>query len=135
MEPLIKEIGGEKFEMMPLPPKKAIKILIRLSKIVGGAVAKTGIKGTGKGIADSEIDFGSMLSGVFERLDEDNISNTIDEMLVHIGKYSETTGGYKKVTLEVDFVGKLGQLFEVIKEYLIYNYSDFLSGALGLIKK
>ena len=132
---IIREVGGRKYQFYKLPVKKALRILIRIAKILGVSIGK-GFAGydTSKNIADQEINVGEMVGGLLGRLEENEVIDLIEEILQHIFVQANGTD-FKKIDLEIDFDDRLGDLFGVISEALKINYTDFFGAAFGLVKR
>jgi hypothetical protein len=128
-ETLKKDIDGEKFEFLMMPPKVALRILTRLIKIAGEPLGiALAFVTTGEGL-DKEVDpsvVGKSARALIERLDEDEVMNTV----IQLCDYALMNG--KKITFDVDFTGRMGLMFKVIAGVLEANYADFFGDVGGL---
>ena len=126
-----KNINGKVFEFWTLPPKEALRILTKLSKIIVPGFAKGIGNVSNDKLLDTQIDLGSMAGTIVNNLDENEMLYIIEQLLL----YTKITkdGGLKNCNLETDFQGKLGLLVNVIKESIEVNYKDFFTEAVGII--
>ena len=132
-----KSIKGREYQIYYMPPKKAIKILSRLLKIVGkgisGALSTANTETTTEKFFDQEINIGGLVEGLIERLDENSVLSLIDELLVHV-EIDNGEGNFRKINFEQDFHRKLADLFLVLKEVIVINYADFFGEASATAK-
>jgi len=124
-------VHDKRYELYHMPPKKAIRTLIRLMKLIGGP-AVAGIKegADKKTVTDAEVDLGKIIEKMMDRLNEADVLNLIEDVLAHV--QIERSEGFAAVNLETDFQGKIGSLFVLLKEAIKHNFSDFLAEGLGL---
>jgi hypothetical protein len=131
--PIKKKVDGAEYEFSFLPPSTALKVLARINKLLlpslGSIFSKLG-KG---GLMDtdfSSLNFESAATMLAERMDEDQILETIKEL---VGTVRHKTG--MEVNFDVDFLGKPLHLLKVVKAALEVNYGDFFVELKGGLKK
>lgn len=135
------QIDDQNYAITHLPPGQALKIMSRLTKLIGGPAGKALISGGDfGGLMNSDVSdalplVGELIAALSERLDEDMILDTIKELLstVHI------VNGDKQVPVmnmfDVQFTGKTFHLLKLVKSTLEVNYGDFFVGLSGLKEK
>lgn len=128
-EPVKKTIDGEEYIFCQLPPKKSMKLLTRILRIIGPALGVVvGDKTKIDDIANLDIKPGMIVSELCSRLDENEVEHIVDTLLSqvhHCGK-----GELSKV-FDEHFGGRLPHLFNVVFAALEVEYSDFFDGKLG----
>lgn len=134
-EPVEKTIDGEKYTFCQLPPKRSLKLMMRILRIVGPTlgVAVEGAR-TGAGVdigalLTTDIDVSRIVSALCERLDENEVEAIVDDLL------SQTIhGGKGEVSRQFDvlFGGRLQHLFKVVYAALQVEYGDFLAAGPAL---
>ena len=110
---------------------KALKLLIRLSKIIGKPL----------GILTSQTDnealkqglIGDAIDALTQRIDADETLNLIDQILKCVTIFDGDTN--RQIIFDIDFQGKLGHLFKLLKEVLTFQYSDFLGDLAAITPK
>jgi len=127
-----KEIDGESYIFTMLRPRISTKLLVKIIKIIGPSVGKAFNKEVKiKNILDINIDIGSAVMTLCERIDEDNVQNIIDTLFTqvqHKGKgILSNIQAYEEL-----FSGRLKHLFNVVKASLEVQYADFFDGKEGL---
>ncbi len=127
-EPVEKTIDGEQYTFCQLPPKKSLKLLTRIVRIIGAPLgaALDGIKGTGdvRTALETDINISMIVSALCDRLDENEVEAIVDTLLsqvIHAGQ------GEVSKRFDVLFSGRLGHLFKVLAEALKVEYGDFLA--------
>jgi len=139
-EPQRTTIGDVQYNVTPMSPIKASKLLTRLLKIVGEPIGKLANmkKEGGKGLLEQQIDgklISEALSALTEKLDEDEME-TLLKKIIHSDYVTFTTDGdaYKKLTsIDGHFTefGGMGAMFKLARFVLETNYSDFLKDLVG----
>lgn len=130
------EVNGTDYELFKFPVKESFKILIKLLKYIGGGIGQ-GMKGDvldeKKGIGGMSIEVGDILSGLADRLDDDEAWELVKTILgfVHMKKEK----GYAKINIEVDFQDNFQEIFFVVWEALKFNFSRFLALTSPLLAK
>lgn len=130
-------VNGTDYELHKFPVKESFKILIKLLKYIGGGVGE-GMKGgdlssNDKGIGGMKIEVGNMLSGLADRLDDDEAWTLVETILSYVEM--KKTGGYAKINIEVDFEDNFQEIFFVVWEALKFNFSRFLALTSPLLEK
>jgi hypothetical protein len=125
-DPVEKTIDGEQYTFCQLPPKKSLKLLTRLVRIVGPSVgAAMGGHADISVVLGQEINFEKIVSAICGRLDENEVESIVDDLLsqvIHNGQ------GEVSKKFDVIFGGRLPHLFKVVGEALRVEYGDFLAG-------
>lgn len=143
-----KEVGDLTVEVFMLPPKQAMKVLTRLTKVVGqplGALA-SGLMGekpgeNAKGLADRDLPpdiIERALVAFTDRLEEDMVTETIDIMFSVVHIQSGDDVGTRPIRMDTDFRGKTLLMLKVFAAALEVNFADFFSaggGSGGLLAK
>jgi hypothetical protein len=129
-EPVEKIIDGEQYTFCQLPAKKSLKLLTRLTRIVGpslGAALGTSSEGAVgiKAMLDRHLDLGAVVAALCDRLEENEVEAIVDTLLsqvIHAGQ------GEVSQKFDVLFAGRLPHLFKVLGAALQLEYGDFLAG-------
>lgn len=125
-------IDGELYEFYQLSPRIAVKILTRLLKVVGSPVGEALGRSTGsESLLDLELKgdvMGNIVKALTERLDEDMVLNTIEELLQPVMCKGIKVGPQ----FETHFAGRISHLMKVVWAALEVNYSDFFGEGFGL---
>ena len=134
-EAVTKEIDGRNYTFGILGPFKAHRLLVKLIKIVGPAMAGLDV-GDGKSIKDLDIDIGSIVTGLTTALDEnetEQIILTLGEQIICEGK------NLTKDNIDALFTGDILSLYKVVAAALEVQFGDFFgeggvfAGAKGLL--
>lgn len=138
-EPIEKTIENETYIFYYLTPRISIKVLVKLTKIIGpalGAVFPEDKSIKINDILDMDIKIGDAINMLVEKIDADETQMIIDTLLTSIickgrGKLSE-----EAIYNEL-FTGNLKLLFTIVKESLEVQYGNFFgeSSVLKNIKK
>jgi len=125
-----KVIDGETYGFQQFGAKQALKVLTRLTKIVGEpmALAFTAAKGEGK-LSTRDIDpdiLASAVRALMERLDEDNVVDLVETLTA-----SHLLCNGKQIVFDVHYEGKLGHLFKVLMAALEVQYGNFFGEFLA----
>lgn len=136
---VVKEIDGQTYEIWHLPTEQAIKMLTKLTRIVGEPIGKavSGLKSDNGSILEADVDFdfiGEAIGILTNKLDEDEILGIVKTMLAYVNKKNEKSG-FVGVSLEIDFQGKIMHLLNVIRAALEHNFSDFFAGIKFSLKE
>lgn len=133
-ESTTKTIDSEEYTFCQLGAVASNKLLWRLKRIVGPALAGmlNGAKGEGLGaIMESDIDFEEILNGFYERATEaevDYVTSTLLSQVHHSGDGALDNNG----KIDKHFTGALSRMYKVLWEALKHEYSDFL-GESGIV--
>lgn len=123
-------IDGEQYTFCQLPPKRSLKLMTRIIRIIGGPLgaALNGVR-SGKAdfnsILDADMDFSMIVTALCDRLDENEVEAIVDELLTQV-LHSGTGEVSKK--FDAHFAGRLPHLFKVLAQALKVEYGDFLAG-------
>jgi hypothetical protein len=128
--PVEVNIDGEQYTFCQLPPKRSLKLMTRIIRIIGGPLGAA-LNGVNTGRVDmamlmnADIDFSMIVTALCDRLDENEVEAIVDELLsqvLHAG-----TGEVSK-KFDVHFAGRLPHLFKMLAQALKVEYGDFLAG-------
>jgi len=116
-------IDGEQYTFCQLPPKRSLKLLTRIMRIVGGPLGAS-FKG-GKPALDADIDLSVVVTALCDRLDENEVEAIVDELLSQV-----ICAGRGEISRQFDahFAGRLPHLFKVLGQAIRVEYGDFLAG-------
>ena len=136
---VVKEIDGSTYEIWHLPTEPAIKMLTKLTKIIGAPVGKavSGLTSSSGSILDANVGFdfiGAAIGMLTNKLDEDEVLGIIKTMLAYVNKKNEK-GGFVGVSLDVDFQGRIMHLLNVVRAALEHNFSDFFAGIKSSLRE
>jgi hypothetical protein len=131
-------IDGKEYVITQIAPSASIKILIRISKIlgkpIGGAIGAMQFKPEKKNsILNDTIDtklLGEAVSRIFENLNEDETIDTIK--LVLSGVYFS---GQALNMEHPNFHGNILHLIKVYTKAMEVNFSDFFGEISGVLKR
>jgi len=115
-----KFVDDEKYQISQFGTTESLKVLTRLSKILGPSfsVAIAGSK-IEDAKAQTEI-LGKAVGELTSRLDEEEVINLIKKLVDCCLK-----GEGSKINFELDFQGRLGHLFKLVKAVLEVQYGNF----------
>ncbi len=127
--PVEVKIDGEQYTFCQMPPKRSLKLMTRIIRIIGAPLgaAFNGIKAGGADIGsvmDSDIDVSMIVAALCDRLDENEVEAIVDELLcqvLHAGR------GEVSKQFDVIFAGRLPHLFKVLAQAVKVEYGDFLA--------
>ena len=130
-------ISGEEFQIESLPATAALQLLTKTIGIIGGmgkgvtdfpSSAKE-FKDLGKDL-DKYLHFGSMVEGLIDRLDSDEVPELIKKTVrASLPKWRDKTGpvtqeGTFEYWFENRFSKDFGDLFTLLFEIYKYNYGE-----------
>ena len=119
------ELNGKSYKINTLPPSRAIKLLSKITKIVGAPMALMAGNGGNEEVVEELIPKAMMI--LVDKLDEDMVLNILKEMMTCVFVDN------KSIAFETEFMGNLETLFDLAKEVLEVNYSGFLGKISGLM--
>lgn len=134
-----KKIGGRTFRVGHVLATDAIKLQVRLLKIIGGGVDRLPVilAGMGdKGKADPEAKAASdaaavaALADIFSKADPDGVTRLISDIL-SMAQLNNPSGAWEEVNIDQDFTQHKRDLFPVAAFVLQEVLGDFFAGALG----
>ncbi len=133
-----KEIDGFEYTCTQFPPQKALRILTKLTKYLGGPLAELmKSAGSAKGLMDMDtdnLDIGGALMSLGNSMGPDDLyilSKDVCESVIASKSENEPealSGQLKENVFDQHFVGPKGlkRLFKVLVFALEVNYGDFL---------
>ena len=132
--PVEVKIDGEQYTFCQLPPKRSLKLMTRIIRIVGAPLgaALDGIKSGQVDMAtvlDADLNFSTIVAALCDRLEENEVEAIVDELLsqvLHAGQ------GEVSRKFDVLFAGRLPHLFKVLAQALKVEYGDFLAAVPDL---
>ncbi|MEW5803911.1 MAG: phage tail assembly chaperone [bacterium] len=135
-EPVRKDIDGEQYTFYQLAPKKSLKLLTRILKIIGGpigtAIGKDGMSMKAESLFDLDIDLGAVVGHLCRNLDENEVEAIVDSLMSQV--FVDGKGEVSKV-FDEHFGGRLPHLFKVVFAALEVEYGSFFDGMLDRIKQ
>lgn len=125
-----KSIDGHEYEFSQMGPRQSLKVLVKLSKIVGKPIAM--IAGGEKGVKPTSLMqkdvapelFGAAVGAMVDRLDEDE---TVD-LCVQLTSFPQVLCDGQKVDFNAHYDGKLDLMFKVLAAALEVQYGNFFAG-------
>jgi hypothetical protein len=132
MELIKKTIDGHEYEFQKFGAKPALRMLLRLSKIVGKplALAVSAAKGEGN-LLDRQVDTNVLAMAVealTNQFDENEVLDIIEELTARDNLLCDG----KKVLFNTHYEGRLDHLFKVLAAQLEVQYGNFFGAVLGL---
>jgi len=119
-----KEIDGVRYETSIFTGSRALKILVRVFRIIGKPIgaALEGNDGGKLSLSNLNIDIGLAIKAIADNADSEVFEPLIKDII------ASTLRNGVKINFDLDFSGKMGHLFRVIAFVLQSNYSDFFDG-------
>jgi hypothetical protein len=132
--PVEVKIDGEQYTFCQLPPKRSLKLMTRIVRIIGpslGAAMGSSTEGNLEinSLLNQHLDLGAIVSALCDRLEENEVEAIVDELLsqvLHAGQ------GEVSRKFDVLFAGRLPHLFKVLAQALKVEYGDFLAAVPDL---
>lgn len=120
-------IDGTEYEVFMLPPKKARRILVEMTKVIGPALGGIAGKGDLGKLMDSDvsgIDWQAAISGLTEKLSDE----MLDDHMSEFAKVTQVTGkGYLSEVFDAHFTGAVDSMFKWYWFALKVNFGNFFS--------
>ncbi len=113
-------VGDRRYQTTQYPATKGLKLLTRLSKIVGKPLGMFASRLDEKATPDL---IGNAIEAMLAQVDEEIVVKLVDDILSSTQIIENST--YRPINFNIDFAGSYGHLFKVIKEILSFQYSDF----------
>lgn len=117
-------LDGTRYVLSQYTARNAVALLVKLSKIIGKPL---GIL-TGQTEKDSEAVkkklIGEAIDALTSNLEADETITLIEQILKGVSIIDGDTN--RPLVFDIDFAGRLGHLFKLLKEVLMFQYSDFL---------
>lgn len=140
-----KKFGGRTFRVNHVLATDAIKLQVRLLKIIGGGVdrlpvilAGMGEKGKADPAAKAASDAAAVaaLADIFSKADPDGVAKLLSDIVSH-SQINNPSGAWENADIDQDFTGHAKDLFPVVVWVLQEVLGDFFGGALasGSLKK
>lgn len=123
-----KEIDGETYIFYMLKPRISLALLTKLFKMIGPGIGKAFPgKIKTKDVLDSEVDIGSLIKELSDRMSYENIIEIVDILFTQVNHKGEGNllEGFAFDNL---FSGRLSHLSKVVFAALGVQYADFLQG-------
>lgn len=117
-------IEGQLYGIRAMPAKSGLILGAKIGRLLGPFLAKLADPEVAKSPVSSPV-FAEALESLFERLDESDLGAMADRLL----GYVEREGTPIAATWNVDYAGKLGTLFQVLKFSIEAQFGGFLSGS------
>ncbi len=159
--PVSRTIDGVEFEFYPMSPKLSLRVLTRLTKVLGEPFAlvgdlisglkpekpdaaatggELGASGGGlRSLFDAKLPpeaFAKVARAFVTKLDEAEVVQTVEEVLGSVHGKMPGAAGTRRLMLETDFAGEAGLMLKVFAAALEVNFSSFfadgLAGVAGL---
>jgi hypothetical protein len=116
-------IDGDEYAISLFPAGQGLKLLSKLTGLLGGPLAKLAEGPEAEGAEDSGQLLGAAMASLCENLEKTDVVALVKELLSVV----QVNG--QKLPFDTHFAGKYGPLLKVVKEVVEHNYSDFF-GAL-----
>lgn len=117
--------GGVEYKINMLPPTRAIKLLTKISKVIGEPMAAMAGASDGKKVDELMPKAVNLL---MSNMSEDNVLAIIKEMMTCVFKEN------KNINFDIEFMGRLEVIFDLCKEVMEVNYKEFLGKITALMK-
>lgn len=111
------KVGDKNYEFQHVPAKTGVKISLQLTNMITPVMAASN---DGKGIFDTKIT--EIIPLLKDALNPDDLMWLMDEILECTRE--EQNGKYAHLEMS-SFNGRIGRLYTVVVQGLIYNFSDF----------
>lgn len=124
-------IDGEDYKIHMLPPSRAFKLAVRLTKFIGEPVAAMAASaGDGEKVAAV---LPAAIKSLMNNLDEDGTLSLIQQLLESV------TQKNKQLNFEHHFAGRLGHMLKLTTKVVEVQFSDFFESigdmVSGVMKK
>lgn len=125
------EVNGKTYELSPYPAMLGWKRFTRLLRVVGAPLGLTlNNYKAGMNFADLQLEFGSTAKDLFENLDSEE-GHELISTLVDTAFYQ---GKPLKDIKDTHFQGRIGDMFELAKCQIEYQYADFFTALVRTFK-
>ena len=115
-------VDGVDYKISQFPATKALGIEARLIKLLGPAFIELQSAASD---GDGEKVLGEAITALIASMDKVDVVQLVKDLV------SNTTKGTAAINFDVEFAGRTGALFELVKEVLKANFADVFS-KLGL---
>jgi hypothetical protein len=124
----ILQIGDDTYEVTLFTTSRGISILRKLTKTIGPSMAALFEAGSNEFSLDDQGPFTKAISLLADNIDKEDVVALLKDLL------SNTTKNGKAINFDVDFMGKLVDLFKVAAFAAKVNLGDF-SELGGFVKQ
>ena len=121
------KVDGQTYKVVLLPPTRALKIAMKLTKLIGEPMAA--MAGAGGDEISSAKALPAAVKALMERIDEDSVLDLIKEMIGTCVKEN------KSLNFEDEFHGRLGHLIKLFAAVLEVQFKDFFTDLAGMLKQ
>lgn len=118
-------VDETKYAVTQYSAGKSLRLLTTLAKVMGEPISII----TGSGL-DAKVGpelIGSAIKSLANSASPTEIESLAKAILEGVIIYSAEGHG-RQINFDLDFAGKIGHLFKVLKAVLAFQYSDFLAG-------
>lgn len=119
-----KNIDENIYTITQIPARRALKILTRLVKLLGPALAEL-VLANQKENENADSCIPKAVALLASSLDENDFENLVMSLLEGIRKDGMEL---KPAIFDMEFAGKFNTLLKLLKEILQFNYGDFFLG-------
>jgi len=122
-EAVEKDIDGEVYTFYQMKPRKSLKVLVKIFKLVGASIGKAAEGMAGKETESIlDIDIGAIMGLLADRLDETETEQVIDLLLEQV--HHKGKGEVSKAFDDL-FTGRMSHLLKVAGAAMEVEYADF----------
>lgn len=107
-------VGGTDYLINKFKGKEGLMIGAKIGKLIAPLFAASANNGT-------ELDIGKIADYITDKMDEDSVCQLIVKLMTSVYK------GSQQVNFDTEFAGNYAVLFDLIKEVVMFNYSDVFS--------
>ena len=116
-------IGENEYFIMQWPARKAIKMKLRIAKILGSSVTELA-NGIGKSEGQQIEAFGKAIQSAFESSSEDDIL----DLLVEVVENATVNGNRLQGKFDEFFTDNISEAYKVFFQIIMKNFGDFIVG-------
>lgn len=125
-------VDGVKYSVFKYSTTHGLTLLGKIAKIIGEPLSI--LASMSKGSLDTEINadaMGQMAKSLVQNIQPEDLPNMANEILRGVEIYGQDARR-RDVNFDLDFQGKFGHLFKVLKNVLQFQYEDFF-GELAVV--
>ena len=126
-----RQVGEYVLQIKQYGAEEGLVLLAKLEKLFGkpfgmilDALVKKFREDESAGILDLELSLSELMDTLLAKVEPEQIPSLAKEILGTTKIREE--GVFREILFKTDFAGKYKQLFQVLKEVLLYQYADFL---------
>lgn len=112
------------YEVEQFPAMQGIRISVTLAKTFSGAIGKSMTGKSMGSLLDADIDFGSLIAGVLENLDEEKTPNLITDLLA---KTKRNGVSLTREAIDKVYAGNYKEMILALVFVLEVNYGGFMA--------